>query len=46
MVGGKKADVSTSVDNEWPCLRLFKEYGLLTANAEIATFAHYLDLQP
>lgn len=38
MVGGKKADFSTSFDNEWLCLRLFKEYGLLTANAEIATF--------
>ncbi|MDB5963412.1 MAG: hipA N-terminal domain protein [Massilia sp.] len=38
MVGGRKADFSTSVDNEWLCLRLFKEYGLPTANAEIATF--------
>ena len=38
MVGGKRADFSTSVDNEWLCLRLFKEYGLPAANAEIATF--------
>lgn len=38
MVGGRKADFSTSVDNEWLCLRLFREYGLPTANAEIATF--------
>lgn len=38
MIGGRKADFSTSVDNEWLCLRLFKEYGLPTANAEIATF--------
>jgi serine/threonine-protein kinase HipA len=38
MVGGKRADFTTSVDNEWLCLRLFKEYGLSTANAEIATF--------
>ena len=38
LVGGRKADFSTSVDNEWLCLRLFKEYGLPTANAEIATF--------
>ncbi len=38
MVGGRKADFSTSVDNEWLCLRLFKAYGLPTANAEIATF--------
>ena len=38
LVGGRKADFSTSVDNEWLCLRLFKEYGLPTANAEIVTF--------
>ena len=38
MAGGKRADFSTSVDNEWLCLRLFKEYGLPAANAEIATF--------
>jgi serine/threonine-protein kinase HipA len=38
MVGGRKADFSTSVDNEWLCLRLFKEFGLPTANAQIATF--------
>lgn len=38
LVGGRKADFSTSVDNEWLCLRLLKEYGLPTANAEIATF--------
>lgn len=38
MVGGKRADFTTSVDNEWLCLRLFKEYGLPAANAEIATF--------
>lgn len=38
MVGGKKADFTTSVDNEWLCLRLFKAYGLPTANAEIASF--------
>ena len=38
MVGGRKADFSTSVDNEWLCLRLFKEFGLPTANAEIVTF--------
>ncbi len=38
IVSGKRADFSTSVDNEWLCLRLFKEYGLPVANAEIATF--------
>ena len=38
MVGGKRADFTTSVDNEWLCLRLFREFGVPTANAEIATF--------
>jgi serine/threonine-protein kinase HipA len=38
LVGGRGADFSTSVDNEWLCLQLFKEFGLPTANAEIATF--------
>lgn len=38
LVGGRNADFSTSVDNEWLCLRLLKAYGLPTANAEIATF--------
>lgn len=38
LVGGRQADFSTSVDNEWLCLRLFKAYGLPTANAHIANF--------
>lgn len=38
LVGGRQADFSTSVDNEWLCLRLFKAYGLPTAQARIATF--------
>ena len=38
LVGNKRADMTTSVDNEWLCLRLLKAYGLPTANAEIATF--------
>jgi serine/threonine-protein kinase HipA len=38
LVGGRQADFSTSVDNEWLCLRLFKAYGLRTAEAQIATF--------
>jgi serine/threonine protein kinase HipA of HipAB toxin-antitoxin module len=33
-----RTDFTTSVDNEWLCLQLLKEYGLLTANAQIATF--------
>lgn len=38
LVGGRQADFSTSVDNEWLCLRLFKAYGLTTAEASIARF--------
>jgi len=37
-VGGRQADFSTSVDNEWLCLRLLKAYGLPTAEARIETF--------
>ena len=38
MVGGRQADFSTSVDNEWLCLRLLSAYGLPAAQARIATF--------
>jgi serine/threonine-protein kinase HipA len=38
LVGGRQADFSTSVDNEWLCLRLFKAFGLPAAEAHIATF--------
>lgn len=38
LVGGRRADFSTSVDNEWLCLRLLKAYGLPTAEATIASF--------
>ena len=38
LVGGRQADFSTSVDNEWLCLRLLKAYGLPVAEAEITTF--------
>lgn len=38
LVGGRRADFGTSVDNEWLCLALFKAYGLPTAQAHIATF--------
>jgi serine/threonine-protein kinase HipA len=38
LVGGRRADFSTSVDNEWLCLKLLKAYGLPTADADIATF--------
>ncbi len=38
LVGGRQADFTTSVDNEWLCLRLLKAYGLETADARIASF--------
>jgi len=38
LVGGRQADFSTSVDNEWLCLRLLDAYGLPVPNAEIASF--------
>jgi serine/threonine-protein kinase HipA len=38
LIGGRRADFSISVDNEWLCLRLLKAYGLNVADARIATF--------
>lgn len=38
LVGGRKADFTTSVDNEWLCLRILKAYGLHVADATIAPF--------
>lgn len=38
LVGGIQADFTTSVDNEWLCLRLLRAYGLPVADADIATF--------
>lgn len=38
LVGGRRADFSTSVDNEWLCLRLLSAFGLPAARADIATF--------
>lgn len=37
-VGGRQADFSTSLDNEWLCLRLMKAYGLDVAEASIERF--------
>jgi serine/threonine-protein kinase HipA len=37
-VGGRQADFSTSVDNEWLCLKLLAAYGLPVPDAEIASF--------
>ena len=38
LMGGRKADFTTSVDNEWLCLRILKAYGLDVADAAIASF--------
>jgi serine/threonine-protein kinase HipA len=38
LVGGRRADFSTSVDNEWLCLRLMAAYGLLAARADVRRF--------
>lgn len=38
LVGGRQADFSTSVDNEWLCLKLLAAYGLPVPKAEIASF--------
>lgn len=38
LVGNRLADLSTSVENEWLCLRILRAYGLPAANAEIVTF--------
>jgi serine/threonine-protein kinase HipA len=38
LMGGRQADFSTSVDNEWLCMTLMRAYGLDVAGVEIATF--------
>lgn len=38
LVGGRQADFSTSVDNEWLCLKLLDAYGLPVPKADIASF--------
>jgi len=38
LVGGRQADFTTSVDNEWLCLKLLGAYGLPVPSAEIAQF--------
>lgn len=38
LIGGRRADFTTSVDNEWLCLRLLRAYGLDAAYAEIRSF--------
>ncbi len=37
-VGNMQADLSTSVENEWLCAQIVREFGLPIANCEIADF--------
>jgi serine/threonine-protein kinase HipA len=37
-VGNRRADMRTSVENEWLCARILRAYGLPIAACEIATF--------
>lgn len=37
-VGGMRADFSTSVENEWLCLKLLRAYGLDVPNCEVQRF--------
>lgn len=38
-VGNMQADLSTSVENEWLCAQIVREFGLPVANCDIANFA-------
>ncbi|WP_321799172.1 type II toxin-antitoxin system HipA family toxin [Caballeronia sp. J97] len=38
LVGNRRADLTTSVENEWLCMRLLQAFGLPAANVEMATF--------
>ncbi|NML34131.1 type II toxin-antitoxin system HipA family toxin [Paraburkholderia antibiotica] len=38
LVGNRLADLSTSVENEWLCLRILREFGLPVANTEVLRF--------
>lgn len=38
LVGQRKADFSTSVENEWLCMHLLAEYGLPVASTTLLTF--------
>lgn len=38
LVGQRKADFSTSVENEWLCMHLLAEYGLPVASTALLTF--------
>jgi serine/threonine-protein kinase HipA len=38
LVGNRRADLSTSVENEWLCMHLLQAYGLQVAETQILTF--------
>jgi serine/threonine-protein kinase HipA len=38
LIGNQKMDLSTSVENEWLCLRILDAFGIPVAHAEIETF--------
>lgn len=38
LVGGMRADMSTSVENEWLCARILRAYGLPVARCDIGRF--------
>lgn len=38
LVGARKADFGTSVENEWLCMELMREFGLPTAKTEMLQF--------
>jgi serine/threonine-protein kinase HipA len=38
LVGNMRADMSTSVENEWLCLQFFRQLGLAAPDAKIVTF--------
>lgn len=40
-VGGRQADFTTSVDNEWLCMKLLAAFGVETANVSISTFGRH-----
>lgn len=40
LVGNMRADMQTSVENEWLCLKLLAAFGMPVANADMGTFGH------
>ncbi len=39
LIGGRRLDLSRSVENEWLCMQILRAYGLPVADARIAAFA-------